>query len=440
MAQINIFSTDKPNFIDACQSIPSDKSGYAEYTDDRSCKLADASEEAGELFNSNPLAFMPNIVENLKSISHGFVQNSLRMCIPWDKIQISYRWEEKDSEVVSKNLINASEDKAKAFAKYLNTSNNTSFGIMTVSALASSTKGGIIAASLLKKLKNPGLGVSILFGMENPARAARILNLWKYQDAEHGNTITLELNKIRSNDKNEKTRHRYFRLQTYEYGTSINADLFINPIDAVNISEKVLLGFDKYEEILKNSKADIWKTIAELSKAQSRLKEHTLSLATSGLIEPCRISYDQYYRIEEVECILIPPKLSHPLKEQQNDIISPATNDFIDDLRRMKNLIDDYEYCEALLDGITDVIMNARYQALESAKIHDTVDVIINLKDIIDEIEGAENELVGKGYAPPFPHGPEELRSLLEDIEHEFIEIENAAIDMETKRRSKYGE
>ena len=437
MAQISIFSTNGLDFINACQSVPVDEPECIGYSDDGSCKFAAASEIASELFNSDPLAFMPNVVEDLESIVYGFVQNSLGMCLPPETIHVAYRWESDDAKNVAKKLLSSRQNETKAFAKYLSLKNNLPFGALTLSALASTTKGSVIAASIIKELRNPRIGVAILFGMKNPARAARILNFWKYRAITQRDAITLELNRIKPNNKNEEMSNRYFRLQSYEYGSSINADLFHDPLTAVYTSEKLLIGFDRYEENLNISRDDTWKTLASLSKARSKLKEHTLLLAAHKLIKPCKLSYDLRNRVEEMECPLIPPP---PPQKKQIIPTAPEKKDSAGDLGKMKSLIDDYEYCEAMIDEVANTIANAQYQTPDSGKVHDTVDLIINLEDIIDDIVDAENGLIGKGYDLPYSNDPEELRALLEDIEHEFIELENDVIDMETEQRSKNGE
>ncbi len=386
---------------------------------DGECEIAPAIEKTGDSLSSDPLSFMPDVENSLKTIAHTFVQNALKMCIPKESMQLSYIWRDGDAKALAQQIMHSGKDR---FVQYAKREGSSPFIAMTLSQLAITSRGDIVAASILKELMDPNLGVSILFDMENPARAARVLNLWKMMSVGESDKITLALNHASTSGE---------RMQIYEYGANINAELFYNPLNALQVSEKVLIGFDEYETRSNGSNKSSWEKFLLLQRARKKLEEHLSNLVTKNLIEPCRISYSSTGRINEMECPLIPP----PFPKEENDPIIVNQKDFSYDPKRVERLIDDYEYCEAIIDEIADRIISAQYQPLESGKIYDTVDLMINLEHLINDIEETESKMRDEGYDLPTPNNPQELRLLLEEIDDEFIDIENDAIDREMEQR-----
>jgi len=429
MAQVVIVSANAPTFADAYQCNPADERAYIGSISEAPCELAAAAEMAGTLFSSDPIAFMPNITERLKSVAYDFFQDSVKMCLPRETVSVSYRWEADDAKVVAKSLLNASGDQTKAFARYLGSANNPSFGALALSALASTTKGGAIAASILQTLRDPKLGVSILFNMENPARAARILNLWEHRPSSRQDEITLELNRRSFAEDSDATLNRRSRIHMYQYGASVDAESFHRPLTAMHISEMLLIGFDRYEEAVQSFGQNFRQRVGSLINARKALEAHIQALVSRNIIKPCHISYGPQGMIEDMACALVPPPPEQP--DKQNDTTAPEDNDVSSDLKKIDDLIDNYRYCEDMIDSIVDAVADARYQMMDYGMVNSTRDLMMNLEDIIADIEKDEKELLDKGYRLPSVSGSEELRSFLEDVENEFIDIECRAIDLE---------
>lgn len=426
--QIFIVSTDTSNFPGACQSTPPNEQGYIGSMNDASCELLVAAEMTGELFNSDPLAFLPDVEGELGSVAYGFAQDSLGMCISPESIRVSYRWEDNDAKEIANRLLGSKGDETKAFAQYVRMGTDSSFITLALSALAATTQGCILTASILKQLRNTDLGVAILLNMKNPARAARILNLWEYKSVSQRDKITLALNRISFAENSEGRQRSYAREHMYQYGTSINADSFHNPLTAIRISESLLIGFDKYEEASHSFGQRLQKTSAARKRARSTLEAHLATLVSRNLIKPCHISYSRRGIIDAVECALVPPP---PPTPKRSDATVREEDNPSDDEKMLTNLTSEYEYCEELIDVIVDALIGAQHYRLDSSEVYSLRELIITITDTINDIIEDEETLMDRGYDPSYFNSTQELKLLLDEIENEFIDLENAAIDLE---------
>ena len=270
--------------------------------------------------------------------------------------------------------------------------------------------------------------------------AARILNLWEHQPLSRRDEITFALNRRSLANDGDAVWNSHSSIHMYQYGASIDADLFHRPLTAMHVSEMLLIGFDKYEEAVQSPGQNIWQKMEALINARRALEAHLQALVSRNIIKPCRISYSPQGGIEDMACALVPPPRKQP--DTKSDSTTVEENCSPNDSDRIDDLIGNYEYCEEMIDGIVEAIATTRYQTMDSSKVNSIRELMINLEDIIDDIEKDERELLGKGYELPNISSAEELRSFLDDVESEFIDIEcraidleNAANDLETRNR-----